>query len=379
MKKLFAICLLFVLTANVALAADFYGEEELYLKTVSEDDVYAGGGLVTVDETINGDLLIGGGSVTINANVNGDLFVVGGQITINGDVSDDVRAAGGTIILNGNVGDDVIATSGQLNISSNSLIGGSLIMGNGMANVLGSINEDIIGGGGKLILGGTVYRDVNVEIQDSITLTSDARINGNLIYSSLREAELTEDQVAGFIEYNKTVVEDDYGNQIENMFSRFHLVIQLLKYLSLLLIGFILVFLVPKSLLDASKVSKTHPWRSLGLGFVIAICSIAAMIVLAITIIGVPLAGILLGLFLISWYVAKVFAAMFVGYLLLKPKKNTKWTLFGMIALGGFILVIIGLVPIIGALLAFLITMLSFGSVWTYKKQLYDKEDLRKI
>jgi hypothetical protein len=380
MKKFFAFCALFLLSTNLAYAADFYGEEELYLKTISEDDVYAGGGLITIDEDVNGDLIIGGGSVTINANVNGDLTVGAGQITINGDVSDDVRVAGGSIILNGNVGDDFIATGGQLNISSSSLIGGTLVIGNGMANVLGSINEDIIGGGGKLILGGTVYGDVNVEIQDAITLTSDAKINGNLIYSSLREAELTEDQVSGFIEYNKTVVDDDeLGSQIENMFSKFHIIFQILKYLSLLALGFIIVFLVPKALLDASAISKKYPWRSLGLGFVITICSIAAMIVLAITVIGLPIAGILLAVFLITWYVAKVYAAMFIGSLLLKPKKYTKGILFGMVALGGFIMVVISLVPIIGWLLVFLITMLSFGSIWTYKKQLYDKNDFQKL
>lgn len=379
MKKLFAICLLFLLSANVAFAAEFFGDEELFIETVSEDDVYAGGGLVTIDEDVNGDLVVGGGSVTINGNVNGDLTVAGGQITINGDVSDDVRAAGGSIFLNGNVGDDLVVTSGQLNVSANSLIGGTLVLGSGMANVLGSINEDIIGGGGKLVLGGTVYRDVIVEIQDSLTLMKDARINGNLIYSSLRQAELGEDQVSGFIEYNKTIVEDDVGLQIENMFSRFHLIFQVLKYLSILALGFIMVFLVPKALLDVSKVSKKYPWRGLGLGFVIAICSIAAIVVSAITVIGLPIAGILLGVFLITWYVAKVYAAMFIGYLLLKPKKLTKGKLFGMIALGGFILVIVGLVPIIGWILVFLTTMLSFGTIWTYKKQLYDELHFQKF
>lgn len=379
MKKLFVICLLFLLSTNLAYAAEFIGAEELFIETVSEDDVYAGGGLVTVDEDVNGDLVIAGGSVTINGDVNGDLIVAGGQITINGDVSDDIRAAGGSIFLNGNVGDDLIATSGQLNVSANSLIGGTLVMGNGMANVLGSINEDIVGGGGKLILGGTVYRDVIVEIQDSLTLTGDAKINGNLIYSSLRQADLKEDQVSGFIEYNKTIVEDDYGMQVENMFSRFHLIFQVLKYLSLLVIGFIMAFLLPKTLLTTSKVSKKHPWRSLGLGFVIAICTIAAIIVSAITVIGLPIAGILLGVFLITWYIAKVYAAMFIGSLLLKPKKLTKGKLFGMIALGGFILVVVGLVPIVGWLLVFLTTMLSFGAIWTYKKQLYEELHLQKL
>lgn len=383
MKKILALSValcIFIIGANTAFAVEFLGGEELYIEKLSFDDVYAGGGLVTVNKDVEGDLVVGGGSVTINANVKGDLIIGGGQITINGDVADDVRVAGGSITLNGNVGDDLIASGGQLSISNNSLIGGSLVFGVGFANVLGNINENVIGGGGKLILGGTVYGDVEAEIQDSLTLLDNARIEGNLIYTSLREAKVNKEQVAGFVEFNKTVVEDtDIGMQVETIFSRLHLIFQILKYLSLLALGLVLVLLLPKALLDGSEIALKKPWANLGIGFIIAICAIAAMIIISVTVIGIPIALILLGIFLITWYVAKVYAAMFIGRLLIKPKKMTKGKMFGIIALGGFIIMVIGIVPIIGWLVAFLITMIAFGSLWSYKKQIYDKIGFNKF
>lgn len=382
MKKIISVLLLgvFIAGTQTAFAVEFIGEDELYLEQPTTDDTYAGGGLVTIDSDIDGDLVVGGGSITINGNIKGDLIAAGGQITINGDVEDDARVAGGTITVNGNIGDDLITSGGQLNVSSDSLIGGSLIMGTGYANILGTINEDIKGGGGKLILGGNVYRDVEVEIQDNLTLLPNAKINGNLIYTSLREAELEIDQVAGFIEYNKSVVEEkDFAKQIESFFSRVHLFIQLFSYLALLAVALVLVIVVPASLLNAAEVAIKKPWRSLGAGFIIALCAIAGTIALSITIIGLPLAGIVLGLFLITWYLAKVYAAMFIGRLLLKPKNMTKTKLFGTVALGGFIILVVGLVPIIGWLAVFFVTMAAFGALWTYKKELYDKLGMQKI
>jgi cytoskeletal protein CcmA (bactofilin family) len=383
MKKitvLFSALMFLIISANTALAVDFYGEEELFLQELSLDDVYAGGALITIDSDVDGDLVIGGGSITINANIKGDLIAAGGQITLNGDVADDVRVAGGSIIINGNIGDDLIASGGQLNVSNNTLIGGSLVFGAGFANVLGTINEDVLGGGGKFILGGNVYRDVTVEIQESLTLTPDASINGNLVYTSLRNAELNEDQVAGFIEHKELAIEEpSFGTDFETMFSRFHLFWQIFMYLTMLVLAIVLVTLLPATLLATTKVCKEHTWRSLGLGFVLWICAIAASIILSITVVGIPLAFILLGLLGITWAFAKVYAAMFIGNLLLKPKKMSKGKLFGIVALGGFIIMVVGMIPVLGWLVCFLVTMIAFGSLWTYKKEIYQKLNLQKF
>jgi cytoskeletal protein CcmA (bactofilin family) len=382
MKKLTALlsALMFLLiSANTAMAVDFYGEEELFLQEVSPDDVYAGGALVTVDSDVEGDLVVGGGSVTINANITGDLIAAGGQITLNGNVDDDVRVAGGSIIINGNVGDDLIASGGQLNVSSDTLIGGSLVFGVGFSNILATINENVLGGGGKLILGGTVYGDVTAEIQESMTLTPDASINGNLVYKSLREAELNEDQVGGFIEHKELSIEEaEFSTDVETMFSRFHIYYQIFKYLTMLILAIVVVTLLPATLLSTTKICKEKPWRSLGLGFVLWICAIAAAIILSITLIGIPLAFITVSILAIAWAFAKVYAAMFIGSLLIKPKKNSKGKMFGVIALGGFIIMIVGMIPILGWLLTLIVVMLAFGALWTNNKYFYEKLNLQK-
>jgi len=383
MKKLTALfsALLFVLiSANTTMAVDFFGEEELFLQDLSIDDVYAGGGLVTVENDVEGDLVVGGGSITINGNIKGDLIAAGGQITLNGDVADDVRMAGGSLFINGNVGDDLIASGGQLNVSSGTLIGGSLVFGSGFANVLGTINEDVLGGGGKMILGGNVYRDVTVEIQESLTLTSDASINGNLVYTSLRKAELNEDQVAGFIEHKElSIKEAEFATDVETMFSRFHIFWQIFKYLTMLVIAVVIVTVFPATLVATTKLCKEKTWRSLGLGFVLWICAIAAAIILSITLLALPLAFILLGVLGITWTIAKVYAAMFIGSLLIKPKKMTKGKLFGIVALGGFIIMVVGMIPILGWLATFIVVMIAFGAFWTYEKEKYDKLNLQKL
>lgn len=370
----------FLTVSQTTFAAEFFGGEEIYPQENIADDAYIGGGMINIDKDIDGDLYVGGGEITINGNIKGDLVAGGGQIIVNGNIGDDARIAGGTLIINGNIGDDLVATGGQLNVGTNSIIGGSLVLGTGYANVMGVVNEDILGGGGKIVLGGTVYRDVKVEVGENLSLTSNARINGNLIYSSLTAANLDETQVGGFIEYNKQKVEEqDVGGKLKDFFTRWNLMFQLMHYLSLLLIALVVVLIVPVGVFGVNKLAKAHPWKSLGVGFVVAICSIAASIILLVTVIGMPLAGILLGILMISWCVAKVYAAGLIGNLLINPKKLTKMKLFGVIALGGFVLAVIDIVPFIGGLAVFLAVLLSFGALVMYKKDLYEKLNLRKI
>jgi len=378
------IAVLVVLTCisiPTVLAAEFAANEEIYLSDIMLDDTYVAGGLVNISEDIAGDLVVAGGNITIDGNIEGDLLIGGGQVTINGNVDDDIRIAGGSLYVNGNVGDDLIATGGQLHVGKNSLIGGSLVLGTGYADILGTVNEDIIGGGGRIIIGGTVYRDINLQVHDILTLTKDAKVNGNLIYTSLREAEFEENQVAGYIEFNKQMPIDDsnVGEQVETFFTRGHLIFTILGYLSILVIALIFVFLTPSLLIETTKISKAHPWRSLGIGLIVAICSFATTIILMITVVGFSLAMILITSLSIALYLSKLYAAMLIGNLLIHPKKMTRMKLFGIIALGGFVITVIGIVPYIGWIATLGAALISFGAMCTYEKVLYDKLELNKI
>ena len=176
-----------------------------------------------------------------------------------------------------------------------------------------------------------------------------------------------------------SIKEAEFATDVETMFSRFHIFWQIFKYLTMLVIAVVIVTVFPATLVATTKLCKEKTWRSLGLGFVLWICAIAAAIILSITLLALPLAFILLGVLGITWTIAKVYAAMFIGSLLIKPKKMTKGKLFGIVALGGFIIMVVGMIPILGWLATFIVVMIAFGAFWTYEKEKYDKLNLQKL
>jgi len=377
---LISAAVLALFTAQSVFAVEFIGGDEIIVEDSAIDDLYVGGGLVTIDEDVDGDLVVAGGSVTVNGDIAGDLMIAGGQLVVNGDVRDDVRAAGGSITINGNIGDDLITSGGQLNINRDSLIGGSLVIGTSFANISGSVQENLMGGGVKIILGGTIYGDVDLQVQDNLTLTNDARIDGNLIYTGLREADLEESQVSGFIEFNKqTITTDEFGSQVQRIFSIWKLAYEVIAFISVLILALILILLVPLTFHEVVTRAKAHPWRSLGLGLIIGIIGIAAAVVSAITLIGIPVALLLVGILMISFYVAKIYASAWIGCYIIKPKKMTKFKLFGITVLGGFIITVIGFVPIVGWVVSFLIVVGGFGALWTYARDTHNKLGLGKL
>lgn len=84
-------------------------------------------------QTQNGNLAVLGGTATLEADsqVNGDVALMGGTLEINGTVSGNVSTLGGTLFLNDNavIRGDVTMMGGTLHRSANARISGSLING----------------------------------------------------------------------------------------------------------------------------------------------------------------------------------------------------------------------------------------------------------
>jgi len=72
---------------------------------------------------------VGGGSVTIDSNVSGDIFATGGSLFIDG-TADDVRVAGGEMTINGEIKGDLISGAGIVNL--NGKVGGDALIGTDM-------------------------------------------------------------------------------------------------------------------------------------------------------------------------------------------------------------------------------------------------------
>ncbi len=224
------------LVANVVPAAEFRGGEQVVVAVgeVVEGDLYATADTVLIEGTVLGDLVASGREVRVRGEVTGDLLAAGQVVVIEGHVGDDARIAGlGLFIKKGaTVEGDVFAAGFAFESSRNSRIGGGAYLRSQVAHLGGSVDGEVVGGGGNFEIDGAVRGTVRLEMASGadpspwlamiptpeplpsapagLTLGPGARLGGDLVYTSSQEASLDPDAVvSGRIEREAPVAVED--------------------------------------------------------------------------------------------------------------------------------------------------------------------------
>ena len=323
------------------------------------EDVYAAGATVDIGASVEGDVVVAGGRVTVRERVNGDVMAAGGALTISAEVSDDVRLAGGDVILSGTVGDDAIATGGNITLTPDSTIGGRAWLSGGRIDVAGSIGKELKAAGGRIVISGRVDGDVDLAGRH-ISILDGATIDGNLTYRSPLEAEIANGaRIRGSIEH-KPVEEPvmAIGTAI--------LAIGILVLLGLVVTGIALYLLFPHSINTSIATNRSEFWKCLGLGLATFAATPVVISVLFASVIGWLSAIIILPLYLILLLAGFLVAMFYVGDLGLGLRGHTVptrgmriWSF--VIAL--VVVTVLGVVPVFGTLLLFVLMLLGTGGV----------------
>ena len=112
-------------------------------------------------------------------------------------------------------------------------------------------------------------------------------------------------------------------------------------------------------------------WRSLGLGVGVLAGAPVAIVVAAVTLVGIPVSLMLLALYLAAIYLAKIWVGAFLGRMLLKPSGATRrdW-LLGLLV-GLLVLTIVGFIPYLGGLVRLAMVCLGLGAfAWQLHRSL---------
>jgi hypothetical protein len=104
-------------------------------------------------------------------------------------------------------------------------------------------------------------------------------------------------------------------------------------------------------------------WLSLGLGVGILAGVPVAIIIAAITLIGLPAALMLLAVYLAAIYLAKIWVGAFLGRILLKRSGASTGDWWLGLLVGLLILTIVGFIPYLGGLLRFGVVCLGLGAL----------------
>jgi hypothetical protein len=175
---------------------------------------------------------------------------------------------------------------------------------------------------------------------DRLTLTNTARIGGNL---TARVHNLKNVQIAD----GATVVgkRDIEVRTRQSRFARPRFYFYQAVWLAAaMLVGWLGMVLFP-SFFHASTQAVGSGWRSFGLGFAVLVGAPVAIILTAITLIGLPVSLMLLATYVPAIYLAKIWVGAFLGQMLVKPAGAAKGDWLLALLVGLVILTIVGFIP----------------------------------
>jgi cytoskeletal protein CcmA (bactofilin family) len=317
--------------------------------------LFASGRAVDIAGTVDGDVFCAGQNVTISGTVKGDVICAGQNITVSGTVEGDVRLAGQTVTIGGQVAQNASVATSAFSLEGRAKIGGDLSAAGSDLILNGEVGRDASLAGATATLNNRIGRNVNASVND-IRLRGQATVGGGLFYTSPKDAELAEgSQVAG--ETRRTESSQKKGAFEAPFVTGMGFVVYLI--ISLLLLSLALLLLFPTALRAVTDVALASPLKVLLTGFVASLAAPVLIVILMVTVLGIPLALLLAVIWLLILFLAGPAFSYYVGRSILKGQYSP----FIVMALGALVVLVLLFVPILGAFVWLVTIWMGVGMI----------------
>lgn len=326
------------------------------------DSRLTAGDVVVLDEPIDGNAFAAGSRVELRERVDRSAFLSGGNVTVAGPVGRNLYAAGGEVRIESDVEGRVRAAGGKIRVASSARIGGSAAFAGDSIEVDGAVGRGLRAFGDTIVINGSVGGDVEIA-GENIRIGPDARIDGRVEYRSGRDIEVDPAaRVAGGV----TELQQD-RRWLRKLGRGAAIFGGATISFGMVLIGALMILAMPRFSREAAATILKKPWQSAGLGCVMLLGVPFAIIVLLVTVIGIPLALLLVFGYVVLMLLGYLVAAMFVGDTALgrfgREKVESPWwrVLFMFLAL--IVIAIVKQVPFIGGLAVMLLFIAGIGAL----------------
>ncbi|MDD2758370.1 MAG: polymer-forming cytoskeletal protein [Patescibacteria group bacterium] len=360
-------------------------EQSVYISAdqTIEGNFYVAGQNITVDGAVNGDILCAGQNIIINGPVSGDVLCVGQAININGEVGGNVRSAGNLINITNKISRNVMAFGASVIFGSKSEIGGDVLAAAASVDARGKIGGEIVGGGASVVIDGPVGKNVSLDLScnsakkdqpcGNLAIGKNAVIAGALSYRADQNVKFTNDGTVtgGVVRLEPKVknVEHKTNKNGAGALAGIWVFTRIIALFGALILAAILVAIFGRRLNGISEKMSAHVGAAFGWGAVLLIVVPVICLFAAITIIGLPVAGVLGLIWLTAMILAKVIGAMAIGEKLMSRFNRTGKSLYGPALLGVLICYLLFIIPVLGCLLSLAVLLWSLGGLWMYFKE----------
>lgn len=338
--------------------------------------------------TVDDDLYVFGDSIKVNGEVNGDVILFAENVQVDGDIDGDVYAFGSKVDIAGNIDGNVFVFGGNVTVDGS--ISGNLYALCYSLAYLGDTDNDVF----VLSYENTIKGDIGDDLRAfSLMSTVKSIVNGDLLLLA-NNYDTAEDMVSGGIYYNSTLESiaqeqgvdlDKNKIEVESLFDYvkqfvsdnsfiISCVTSIISFLSMLLAGCFLVWLTPVKtgrIIKRVTGSTSDFVKSLLVGLCVIVVVPVPLFILMISIVGFPIACIILGFVVFTFVFGKIWVELAFGREILKLFKKKDYYPYKSLLIGRFISVIIGLIPVVSIFYNVIVTLTSIGAIVRMKKDSY--------
>jgi len=383
------------------------GDLEIPAGTAINGNVTLNLGELSVYGTLNGNVDNNMGAVNIFGDVNGNVEANLGQVVVDGYVSGDVKTRMGEVRINGSVGGNVDAGLGATRVDGS--VGKNVESGFGDLTINGNIGGNVHSKGGNIFIGGTVNGNVHlekgiVELGPGATVVGSVKVEKGLVNkddtATAGSIEIGEEVTAS--ELRDNAGEDGYYfrgvdrnlgeriaerviSTINNILGRFGIFIPglasrpevsvspfmaiygniargILNMLILFALAALTYTLFPKQVKATGDAVSEKTGPVLGWGILATLLAVPLMILLAITIIGIPLILVEIIVLAAAALLGYAGIADLVGRRIVKTASSSTSGSIGTIALGALIIGLIAMIPILGSIASLAVFIIALGA-----------------
>jgi len=321
-----------ITTFFLLLALLFVPISSVHAQGTDGDDVLLIGDnyLLSSDETLNGSLAVIGGNALIEegATINGDVVLVGGNLTITGNISGNVAIIGGNLTVSGKIDGDIAVVGGQAVLTETA-----------------EINGDIA------TIGGQVEKDPDAKVSGDVTN------NAPLV---------TIPEIPNIPNVPNAPNTPNVPNVNVDVNPLWEVVGVVWRALAVAAIGMLLTLFLQPQLERVADAVTRQPVMAGSFGLLAIVVTPLAMLIMIVTLILIPVAIVVALIVPLAWLFGMVALGQEVGERFTKAI-NQIWAPVLSTGVGTFLLVLvtgfIGMIPCLGWLLAFIVTLFAIGGV----------------
>ena len=356
--KIYSIALMafifsFVMFVPAAKASDYRSGANLNItkNDYVDSSLTTAAGKQLVDGVINGNFYCTGQDVVITGVVSGNVFCAAQSFKLSGRIDGDLFVTGQNVEISGVINGSISAFSSSIRLTETAKLRQDLSAFVGNANINGIIARDVNLSANTAKIGATIGRNLNGSY-GNLTLTGDAFVRGNLNYKSATNATID----------NGAKIEGKINRQSMPLGSLGGFIAGLLGYLgallSLLIVSLTTVLIFPNFYEKSYDEINSKLGSTVGWGFFNLLIVPFVIALIMVTVIGIPLAGLVA----IAWILSLMLSGPVFAYYIGKKVKKKSSPVVTML-IGSLIVLGMYIVPILNIIVAAVVAVVGSGSI----------------